>query len=479
LLFALVLTTLGATGNQHDAVRLLQQMRSAAGPVWAAHIVSLSRLTFQGEASVVQTDSQGIDINVRRCRGELCDGSYFDGTHLYSVNMNGTALPNAPQPQAEAYLRGLRMVSTLGFLSPSFIAHGGRIGDAGSERLNGHVYRTIVVGDQQSLAVRAYIDPATGLIRYARAFGSNEMYEYLNYRRVEGLMLPFEVLQNGQSFEQYDNRAIVSSAFHPPHGLVPIMHETPTTVATDPSAVEPIIDCSVGGIAVKCLIDTGNSGLAMSTELASRLSAPVVGSYKVRGLGGYGTQVVRGGPLRIGSASYPGAYYVVLNDLRHYGYDVVLGCDVFGGTGVVVDLSSHVVRFGASLDQQSISIPLSFEHFIPVVHVGLGAIDADLAVDTGDESNVNLAYDFYAKHPGLFTVTSRRPVSGIGGSSIEMIGEIPQVTIGGYRAGPQRIGTTWTLHGTASGHLGAAFWEQFVLGFDYAGGQLHLIPRRS
>ena len=60
-----------------------------------------------------------------------------------------------------------------------------------------------------------------------------------------------------------------------------------------------------------------------------------------------------------------------------------------------------------------------------------------------------------------------------------MIGEIPQLTIGDYRAGPQRIGTTWTLHGAASGHLGAGFWQQFIIGFDYAGGQLHLIPRRT
>jgi len=100
-------------------------------------------------------------------------------------------------------------------------------------------------------------------------------------------------------------------------------------------------------------------------------------------------------------------------------------------------------------------------------------------VDTGDESNVNLAYDFYTKHPGLFAVTSRRTVGGIGGGSVELLGEIPQVRIGDYRTGPQRIGTTQTLQGTASGHLGAAFLQQFVAQFDYVSAQLHLIPRRT
>lgn len=477
LLCALVLTTLGASRNQDNVVRLLEKMRNAAGPVWAAHLVSISRLTFEGEPGVVSSESQGLRISVRRCTGELCDGSYFDGERLFAVNINGTTLPDGPATQP--YLRALRLVSTLSFLSPSFIAHGGRIGDAGSATMNGHVYRTMVVGDPDSLAVRVYVDPSADLVRYARPFGSGDTFEYRGYRRVGAFELPFEIMQNGQTYERYDDRAVVSSSFQPPHGLLPASRELPSVVETDPTAVEPIVDCSVGGIALRCLIDTGNSGLSMSTELASRLGAPVVGDYKVRGLGGYATHVVRAGPLRIGSATYPEAYYVVLNDLRHYGYDVVLGCDVFGATGVVVDLSAHVVRFGASLEQPSISIPLSFQQFIPVVRVGLGALEADLAVDTGDESNVNLAYDFYAKHPGLFTVTSRRSVSGIGGSSIEMLGEIDQVTIGGYHAGPQRIGTTWTLHGTASGHLGAAFWQQFVVGFDYADGELHLVPRRS
>ncbi len=98
-------------------------------------------------------------------------------------------------------------------------------------------------------------------------------------------------------------------------------------------------------------------------------------------------------------------------------------------------------------------------------------------MDTGDESNVNLAYDFYAKHSGLFSVTQRRSVSGIGGASVELIGEIPWLAIGGYRTGPQRIGTTQTLHGTAFGHIGAAFLSQFIVQIDYAAAFLYLTPR--
>jgi hypothetical protein len=477
LLFAVALATLGANPTGNDVVRLLERMRNAAGPVWQANVVSVARLQFNGAPSVVSTESQGLRVMVRHCIGEICDGTYFDGERLFSVNMNGTTVEQSPQP--EAYLRSLRLIGSLDFLSPSFFARGGSIGGAGTAAIGGKSYRTFVIGDANAVPVRLYVDLQSNLIRFARAIGDRDMLEYRNFRRVGALTLPFEVLHDGRVFERYDDRAVVSSAFQPPHGLAPSFSGAPAAIPTDPKAVTPIVDCTLGGVALRCLIDSGNSGLSMSSELASRLGAPVVGTYRVLGLGGYSTQVVRAGPLRVGNATYPGAYYVVLNDLRRYGYDVVLGADIIGPSGILIDGAAHIVRLGISLARGEVTVPLSFQNFVPVISVGLGPIETQLAVDTGDESNINLSYDFYAKHPGLFNITQRRSVAGIGGSSVEMIGEIPQVRIGDYRSGPQRIGTTQLLQGTAFGHVGAAFLDQFVVQLDYAGAALHLIPRRG
>jgi hypothetical protein len=478
LLFALLPGTLGAQRSGDDGVvHLLEQMRVASGPIWQAHIVSVARLTFNGAPTVVSSESAGLSVMVRHCTGEICDGTYFNGDRLYSFNMNGTTL--APSLQPEPYLRALRLVASVTFLMPSFIARGGRIGAAGTATFEGRPYRTIVIGEVNAVPLRLYVDPQSGLVRFARALDGRETFEYRNYRHVGAFTLPFEVLHDGRIFERYDDRAAVSSAFQPPRGLLPSFSGPPQPIPTDPKAISPIVECSVGGIAVRCLIDTGNSGLSISTELASRLGAPVVGTYQVRGLGGYSTQVVRAGPLRVGNAAYSDAYYVVLNDLRRYGYDVVLGSDILGTSGIEIDSGAHTVRLNPSPLRNAIGVPLAFQNFIPVVNVGLGTIEAQLAVDTGDESNINLAYDFYAKHPGLFTITQRRSVGGIGGTSVEMIGEIPQVRIGDYRTGPQRIGTTQTLQGTAFGHLGAAFLNQFVIQLDYGAGELRLVPRRT
>jgi hypothetical protein len=474
LLCALVLSTLGANRDS-DVASLLERMSAAAGPVWQTHFVSVSRLTLGGQQNVVSSNSDGLRIIVRHCTGELCSGSYFDGDHLYSVNMNGTTLAQSLEP--EPFLRSLRLVSSLQFLSPSYLMHGGRIGDAREGTFEGRRAQTFVVGDAKSVPLRIYVDPQTALVRAAREVGGSETFEFRDYRRVGRFDLPFEVLHDGQLFERFDDRAPVSSVFQAPHGPVPSFQGTPEAVPTDPNAVTPIVDCSVGGISVRCLVDTGNSGLSMSSELASRLGAPVIGSYEIRGLGGYQAQVVRAGPLRVGNATFPEAYYAVLTDLRRYGYDVVLGSDVLAATPVVIDGAAHLIRFGALAEKGRLTIPMSFENFVPVVSVGLDSLDVPLAVDTGDESNINLAYDFYVKHPGLFSVTQRRSVSGIGGSSIEMIGEIPRVRLGDYTIGAQRIGTTQTLQATAFGHLGAAFLQQFVVQLDYASAELHLTPR--
>ncbi len=476
MLFALGLSTMGAAAPSSDFSHLLDRMRAVAGPVWNTHFVSVSRLNLAGETNVVSSESDGLPFVVRRCEGELCEGTYFDGTRLYSVNMNDTALPSSANP--EPYLRSLRLIASLTFLSPTFSNHGGRIVDGGFTNIAGKRYRTMLVTDSQAIPVRLYVDPAEALLRFARDLGGDDTFEYLDYRHVNGFTVPYEIRHNGSVLERYDDRTPVASGFRPPRGPVPTFSGgAAQAVSTDPAHVTPIVNGTIADVPVRCLIDTGNSGLAVSSELAARLGASVIGTFRVRGLGDYSTQVVHAGPLRIGNATYPEAYYVVLNDISRYGYDVVLGADFVGPAGVEIDATAHTVRLGAPQAASTITLPLSFENFVPVVSVALGTVDTQLAVDTGDESNINLAYGFYSKHSTLFTVTETRLVSGVGGSSVELIGNIPQVTIGNYRTGPQRIGTTQTLHGTAFGHLGAAFLRQFIVQFDYAAGELHLTPR--
>jgi hypothetical protein len=68
-------------------------------------------------------------------------------------------------------------------------------------------------------------------------------------------------------------------------------------------------------------------------------------------------------------------------------------------------------------------------------------------------------------------------VSGVGGHSTELIGEIARVRIGTLTAENQQIGTTQTLKGTANGHLGAGFLSKYRVTLDYAHQLLRLLPK--
>lgn len=451
-------------------------MRQVSGDVYTAHIASTAALTVDGQAATQQTDTQGLRFLLRQCSGAVCPGTYFDGERLYGVTINNTALPRAAP--ADAYMRALRIVGQLAFLAPDFAEGGGRVIDGGAVTFGSCRCRRLYVADPIATSMEVYVDPRTWLVAGARSVGSGPVYTMRDYRRVGKYLLPFQIDRDRVPIEQYTTRNVVATPLEPPQGLVVQLPARPASVTLDPVSVTPDTTCTLGGISVRCLFDTGNSGLAMSLELAEQLNLNPIGVFNVRGLGNYATEVVRTGPLQIGSVRFGDAEYVVLSDIHRYGYDLVLGADVLATEPLSIDYGRHTIAFGvdSALTEAGQSIDLNFENFVPVVSVSLAGQAAQLAVDTGDQSNINLADDFYTRHSTLFTPTHTENVSGIGGDSVELMGSIPFLQIGTVTTGPQVIGTTRTLKGTANGHLGAGFLSKFRVLLDYGRGRMELLP---
>jgi hypothetical protein len=457
---------------------VLAHMRQANGDVYAAHIASTAAVTVDGQAATQQTDTQGLRFLLRQCSGAVCPGTYFDGERLYGVTINNTALPRSAP--SDAYMRALRIVGALDFLTPDFAQKGGRVLDGGTIALATCTCVRLLVSDPTSVPMDVYVDQRTWHVTGARSAGGGPAYAMRDYRRVGEYWLPFRIDRDGTPIEQYTTRDVVATPLQPPQGLSVQLGARPASVALDPASTTPDATCSVGGVSVRCLFDTGNSGLAMSLELAEQLNLNPVGVFNVRGLGFYATEVVRAGPLQIGNVRFGDAEYVVLSDIHRYGYDLVLGADVFAAAPLTIDYGRHTIAFGSD-DSQSAgpAIDLTFENFVPVVDVLLAGQMARLAVDTGDQSTVNLADDFYTGHPTLFTPTRTESVGGIGGSSVELIGSIPSLQIGTLTTGSQTIGTTRTLKGTANGHLGAGFLSSYVVVLDYLRQRMVLLPKHT
>jgi len=475
VLFAVGLATLAVSPPHESLAQLLARMRERSGPVWSAHLGSTSHLTDNGETVDLRSESQGLRFATYRCDGGICAGTYFDGERVFLININGTTLPDADGK--DPFLRAERTVASLAFLDPDFPAHGGRIIDDGPTLISQVAYRTLLITYGASVPILVYVDPKTAAVTYMRDVNGDMTLEYRDYVQVGGrYVLPLEVYRNGALFERYDQRDTLATAFETPHGPLPVFASTPAAIATDPDQVTPVFTCTLGGIATKCQLDSGNSGLSVSSTLAEELKAPKIGSFQVRGLGDYATEVVRAGELHVGAMTLPVANYVVLHDIDRFGYQVVLGADVFAATTIELDNAAHRVVFGASAPQSGFTVPLAFDNFVPVIDVHLGTLPASLALDTGDESNINLAYNYYQAHSDLFRATSEKTVDGVGGSSVEVFGTIPLVQIGGYSIQSSIIGATESLQGTELGHLGAGLLARFNVTIDYAAGELHFVP---
>lgn len=457
---------------------LLNEMRSVNGGLSAAHVVSTAPSTAAGVESTLHADVQGVRYVLSHCSGKVCLGTYFDGLHLYSVNINDTALPRTEEPQP--YLRALRIVSTLAFLDPAFTRNGGTVSDGGTVLWHGKRLRKIFVADKASVPMIVFVDPASGLVAGAQDVNADNWYAMRDYRRVGAFELPFEVDRNGQPLEMYDTRRIVPGPLQVPRGIgaASLATGSPAGMPLDPQSVTPLGTCTIAGVSVRCLIDSGNSAMSMSLELAERLGLQPQGMLHVAGLGNYATEVVRAGPLQMGNVRFGDADYVVLPDIHRYGYDLVVGADVLASIPVTIDYGRHALYFGNHDPQgrAGTTVPLHFQNFVPVVDVRLGDLASSLAVDTGDQSTINLGYDYYEQHPGIFKVTKSAGVSGVGGQSTELLGEIPAVHVGSLTAQNQQIGATETLKGTADGHLGAGFLSQYDVVLDYPHQLLRLVP---
>jgi hypothetical protein len=454
---------------------LLEAMRSASGPVWQANLTERSQLVEGGVATIVKTTSLGLRYTEYSCDAALCEGTYFSGDRLYDININGTALPAAKGDAP--YVRGLRSVESLHFLSSEFAGNGGRIEDAGSSVVAGVKLRHLIVTDGNATPFDVFVDPETQRVRMFRDVAGNATFEYRDYRTVDDIVtLPFLLLRNGTPVQTYYERDLADEEFAPPRGLIPAFSGPPAPIATDPDAAVPVFPCSLGGVQTTCLLDSGNSGLSISSELAARLNARVVGSFRVSGLGDYRTVVVRAGPLQVGNATFPDANYVELREIHGFGYDVVLGADVLAASSVTLDLGRHTMVLGTGPPAGAVAVPLTFSDFVPVVSVELGSTPTELAVDTGDESTINLSYAFYTAHTNLFTATELRHVDGVGGSAVEVLGTIGSVRVGDLLLRSQRIGATQTMQGTAYGHLGAGFLSNFIVTFDYNGDMVRFSP---
>lgn len=459
---------------------LLDRARASSGAPYRYHIVSVSHESHGGRTFEVTTETDGLKYRARSCSKAICSGFYFDGERSFDTNLNDTALPLSTR--VDALQLTLRAIVSYAFTAPDFRTSGGQLIEREPILRDGRSYRRISIAPFRGALLDAIVEPTTGLVDGIVSDERKYAFELKDQRRVDGkLTLPFAISLNGSEFERFDSRKLEHAPLEAPPGIRPtiVADAAPLGMAkSERPSDQAVVPCSIGGQSALCLLDTGNSGMSMSLELAEKLGLePRSGAFDVSGVGSYVTGVVRAPALVVGPATYPSALYIVLHDLRRYGYDVVLGADAFAHARITIGYAKHDVAFAAeSTTARTGALPIGFENFIPVLSARIGEESVPLAVDTGDESAINLAYDYYELHPTIFKPSGSVPVSGIGGASEEVTGEVSHVRVGDFDVTRSRIGATKGSIATARGHIGGGFLRHFDVTFDYGRARIELVP---
>ena len=465
LLFAL---TASPSARPSPLGVLLDRMRRAAGPIWSTHIDAVVDISDGAILTRAHIDASGDDLILHRCLNDLCLGRYYHGSRADDLTLNGAPLP---APQLTSSEPALLLALSHAFLRAGFRRAGGTVALLAAPRSPGERLEIEAPG----IAPFAARIGADALIR--RVEIGSIRYDFSAYRRVGTLRVPTRIDRNGKPYLAFHHVRVESAAFVAPHPLSLAFAAAPVVLPWRPRAKTPIVACSIAGQPLRCLIDSGNSGLSMTLALAERLHLQPTGTFEVQGIGDYLTELVTAPPLRLGAAMLPKATYVVLSDLEGTRYDVILGTDFLAAARVTIDgPKRRVIVRPRNTAMLAGGIPLRFLALVPTVRATLATTPARLLIDTGDESTINLGTAFFHAHPRLFHVTENRSVRGVGGSSIEHLGRIAAVTLGSLRLTNLSIGSTDRLHTVGDGHIGSGLLARFVVTFDYEHGRITLAP---
>jgi hypothetical protein len=436
---------------------LLAKSRAASGAPYRYHVISKSREDEDGHTYEVTTETEGLKYLARKCVRNLCtSGFYFDGERSFNTNFNDTALPLSAR--VDGLQLTLRAIASYAFTAPDFRAKGGTVEARDSILRDGKQFGRIAVAPRLGALLEAVIDPDTGLVVGVISDERRLAFEFRDQRKVgDRITLPYAVYLNGAPIEKFDDRSIDPAPLAAPAGIVPQIAGGAAAIAMTRGDA-PIVPCSIGGRSATCLFDTGNSGLAIGSELAGKLGlVPQTGGV-IGAAGSAIAGVAKAPALSVGGATFPPAQYVVIAGLRTAGYDIVLGADAFANARISLDFERKVVTVAGAGGPVAGGSTLSFENFVPTLAVALGGVPADLSLDTGDASAVELAADWAAAHPNA-------------------AGDSVTVRLGADDVSHVHVVATKRLGAPDRGVIGSGLLQHFVTTFDYAHARIGLVPQ--
>jgi hypothetical protein len=434
---------------------------AASGHPALRHIRGTASRALEGRRIIETLDVQGSTRLFRRCIADVCSGTWFDGTHRWTFGLNDVPLPD--EDAALPVWRTFAAIASFAFAEPTFRAAGGSVEAAGRDAW--------LVRARGGDALIARLDPVTHLLRSITTDRGRELESYRRYVRADGAAF---ALERRGDLEELTLETVGAAAepLKPPAGAA-ITFSGDGAAALGSDAV-PIVPCTLGGRAARCLLDTGATPSAVVLPLAELLGLEPRGELEIAGFSRFATGFVEVGPLTLGAARFARARFAVIPAVSAAQFDVVIGADLLGQVRLVLDRARRRAEISAPRGgPHGGAIALRFVNGVPHVEVALDGLQASALFDSGDASVVSLGYAAYRLGP-QWPVVDRGQAAGVGGGTDAFVVTIPDVRIGALTLGAARATVNRTQR---EPHVGAGLWTKCVLELDEAAAALGCTPR--
>lgn len=443
----------------------LAAIAAANGHAASFHLRATGKRVVEGRTVTTVVDQLGTQRLVHRCLNGVCGGTWFDGSREWTFGLNEVTLPEDVD-DATLIQRTLFAIVSYAFAEPAFRSGGGTVMREGANRWR--------VRAHDGLELVAVIDPASHAVQRVETAPGRIVGRYgRDARAANGATF---ALDRGGPLETgpLDEAAVVPGPVAPPAGAVATFAaDAPVALGGEPI---PIVPCTLGGRALRCLLDTGATPSAMTLAVAETLGLEPHGELEIAGFGRFATGFVEAGPLALGAARFDRAKYAVIPQSSAARFDVVVGSDLLARVRLVLDRGRGTARLlppGSSDAKAPNAVRVTFSSGSPIVQTTFGPQGARALLDTGDQAILSFGYAAYREGP-QWPVVGHGQAVGIAGADDFLTVDIPAVQIG-----PLALGTTRaTVRRTQTrAHVGIGLWERYVVDLDEEAGRASFSPR--
>lgn len=387
-----------------------------------------------------------------------------------------------------------------------------------SVREDGHGFLRLQAIPAGGQAVTLWIDPAT--YRVKRAIWRESFVivnqRYADYRRVDGLWLPFRIatvshtLTGGTDIDREDtikryqvlDRTPAKSLQRPDRTVRDVAMPDGTDRAVSPMRLNGgalLVEARInGGEPMWFILDTGGHAI-LTADAANKLglASHGQGSSTGSGPGAMRTAYTKVKRLSIGKADIRDKTFLVMP----YPYSFyergprrpiagILGLEIFQRFAVTFDYDHHQLVL-EPFDHgdppppgKGTPVPLSFTYDMPLVDAELEGRHGVFGIDTGN-SSYTLVFPNWASRESLFPRYAKGapiPTGGVGGEYIAHLSHARSMRLGDARVTGLNVMLTRADAGATgnpseAGNIGQDVLSRFNVHIDYRQRRMYLAPR--